>query len=269
MIMIDAFNAGVEANSANASGLGKFCHGCARWLERSKFSFKDRAKGVLRSRCRRCCAERSKRHYVRMKGAYLKRNRRKKPVLREAAASFVHQFLQQHRCAHCGEQDPVVLEFNHIDPASKSGNISEMIRAGTSVRRLQAEIAKCEVLCANCHQRHTITGKTAHYKTVASTLGPSWRQAANQRNAALVLQHLRSEACVDCGIADPLVLQFDHRPGAGKVKDIGWYVSSGSRMSLVIAEMSRCDVRCANCHRRRTAQAGAWFRARVLKPDAA
>jgi hypothetical protein len=137
------------------------------------------------------------------------------------------------------------------------------------VRRLQAEIAKCEVLCANCHQRHTITGKTAHYKTVASTLGPSWRRAANRRNAALVLDHLRSAACVDCGITDALVLQFDHRPGAGKVNDIGWYVSSGTRPGLLVEEMARCDVRCANCHRRRTALALAWFRARVRKGDAA
>jgi hypothetical protein len=137
------------------------------------------------------------------------------------------------------------------------------------VRRLQAEIAKCEVLCANCHQRHTITGKTAHYKTVASTLGPSWRRAANRRNAALVLEHLRSAACVDCGITDGLVLQFDHRPGAGKVNDIGWYVSSGTRPGLLVEEIARCDVRCANCHRRRTALALAWFRARVRKGDAA
>lgn len=261
-------NKPVELDPNNATGCEKFCHGCARLLDRSEYLFKDRAKKVLRSRCRRCCCERSKRHYIRMKGAYLERNRRRKPMLREVAAMFVHQFLRQHPCVHCGEEDPVVLEFNHIDPALKSGNISEMIRTGTSVRRLQAEIAKCEVLCANCHQQHTIRGKTAHYKTVASTLGPSWRQAANRRNAALVLQHLRSAACVDCGSGDPLVLQFDHRPGAGKVKDIASYVSSGSQTSLLVQEMSKCDVRCANCHRRRTAMARAWFRARVRKIDA-
>lgn len=223
----------------------------------------------LRSRSRRCCCERSKRHYVRMKRAHLERNRRKKPILREAAATFVHQFLEQHPCVHCGQKDPVLLEFNHLDPASKSGNVSEMIRSGASLRRLQAEIGKCEVLCANCHQLHTMSGRRAHYKTVASTVGPSWRQAANWRNAALVLEHLRNAACADCGISDPLILQFDHRPGAGKANDIGWYVSSGSRAGLLIEELAKCDVRCANCHRRRTAMALAWFRARPPKGDAA
>src|SRR5262252_9394457 len=92
------FNEAVAGNENHSTGCDKFCHGCARWLDRSEFSFKDHAKTVLRSRCRRCCAQRSKRHYVRMKEAYLERNRRKKPVLREAAAMFVHQFLMQHPC---------------------------------------------------------------------------------------------------------------------------------------------------------------------------
>jgi hypothetical protein len=109
----------------------------------------------------------------------------------------------------------VVLEFNHIHPAWKSANISEMIRSGTSARGLQAEIGKCEVMCANCHQRHPINGKTAHYKTIASTRGPAWRRAANWRNAALFLEHLRSATCGDCGIADPL---FFFRPPPGRAQ---------------------------------------------------
>jgi hypothetical protein len=153
--------------------------------------------------------------------------------------------------------------FNHLDAAAKSANISEMVRVGTSVPRLKTEIAKCEVLCANCHQRYTITRRSAHYKTRASAGAPRWRQKANHRNAALVLEHLTSAACIDCAIADPLVLQFDHRPGEIKVKDIGWFVSSGSRMGLLVDELAKCDVRCANCHRRRTAQGRGWFRARV------
>lgn len=269
MLVIAAFSERVEAEGDNATGRDKFCHGCERWLDRGQFSFKDVAKRVLRSRCRRCCCERSKRHYERTKEAYFDRNRRTKPVLRQAAASFVHQFLRQHPCAQCGEDDPVVLEFNHLDPASKSANISEMIGAGSSVRKLQSEITKCEVLCANCHQRHTIAGKPAHYKTVASTQGASWRQAANRRNAALVLEHLKSAACVECGTTDRLVLQFDHRPGTSKLRDIGWYVSSGCRTSLLIEEMARCDVRCANCHRRRTAATRGWFRARQSRADEA
>jgi hypothetical protein len=171
-------------------------------------------------------------------------------------------FLMEHPCAACGEADPVVLEFNHLDPASKVGNISELTNAGFSVARLRREIDNCEVLCANCHQRHTISAKPAHYKLLASSRGPSWRMAANHRNPEFVLERLGQSACVDCGLADVLVLQFDHTPEAVKVKDIGWFVSSDSRLELLAMELKKCEVRCANCHRRRTALERGWFTAK-------
>jgi hypothetical protein len=201
------------ASGPSGTHYEKFCRGLLRWLNREEFSLKDSARMWLRSRCRACCRARSQKHYRRMKPAYIQRNRRRKPVLREAAAAFVLSFLVDHACALCGEEDPVVLEFNHLDPATKSGNISEMIQAGTSVRRLRLEIAKCEVLCANCHQRHTISTARAHYKLALSTRAPSWRLAANRRNASFALERLATATCLDCRLADPLVLQFDHRPG--------------------------------------------------------
>lgn len=244
-------------------GLGarKFCHGCKTWHAVGEFSFKDAARRLLRSKCRRCCRERSRRHYVLNKTAYLQRNRRRKPLDRRVAAETVLQYLREHPCARCGETDPVVLEFNHLEPQAKLANVSEMIQEGVSKSRLAAEIAKCEVLCANCHQRHTISARRAHYKIVASTRGPSWRLAANRRNGGYVLKRLSTASCVDCGLTDPLVLQFDHRAGEVKVKDIGWFISSGSALRHLAAELLKCDVRCANCHRRRTAIERGWFRA--------
>jgi hypothetical protein len=166
----------------------------------------------------------------------------------------------------CGEADPVVLEFNHLDPATKSANLSDIIANGVSTAYLRTEIAKCEVLYANCHQRRTALSKAAHYKVTASRAAPGFRLAANMRNSRLVLQRLARAACVDCGVTDVLVLQFDHR--GEKTRDIGWFVSSGSPARRVADELDKCDVRCANCHRRRTATVGGWFRARRSARDA-
>lgn len=55
----------------------------------------------------------------------------------------------------CGEKDPVVLEFDHIDPAAKSFEIGNMTRIGWGLERLLAEAEKCDVVCANCHRRRT------------------------------------------------------------------------------------------------------------------
>jgi hypothetical protein len=125
-------------------------------------------------------------------------------------------------------------------------------------------MAKCEVLCANCHQRRTAFERMAHFKRSAaiSRATASWRRAANERNARLVLERLKQASCQDCGVADPLVLQFDHR--TAKRNDIGWLVSSGSRASHITDELAKCEVRCANCHRRLTARTGNWYRLRYL-----
>jgi hypothetical protein len=44
--------------------------------------------------------------------------------------------------------------FHHADPETKETTVAEAVRRGFGRKRLLAEIAKCEVLCANCHAKH-------------------------------------------------------------------------------------------------------------------
>lgn len=61
-------------------------------------------------------------------------------------------------CARCGESSPVCLQFHHRDPRTKSFEVSAMVRDGRSQAAIEAEIEKCEVLCANCHLIHHWSG---------------------------------------------------------------------------------------------------------------
>jgi hypothetical protein len=71
------------------------------------------------------------------------------------------------------------------------------------------------------------------------------------------MSYLQAHPCVDCGQTDPLVLQFDHRDGTTKIDAVGTMVNRANWSSL-LAEIAKCDVRCANCHRLRTAEQGCW-----------
>jgi hypothetical protein len=56
-------------------------------------------------------------------------------------------------CIDCGEKNHVVLDFDHLK--DKRYNVSRMIHDGFSWAAIKKEIAKCEVVCANCHRIRT------------------------------------------------------------------------------------------------------------------
>jgi hypothetical protein len=69
-------------------------------------------------------------------------------------ATYVREYLKTHSCVDCSETDPVVLEFDHVR-GIKDIPIARAIRRQYSIDRLQREIDKCDVRCANCHRRKT------------------------------------------------------------------------------------------------------------------
>ncbi len=256
----------------NASwGEKRVCKGCGVLRDREEFALKDARTGKRHNQCKECGRRRAKDHYLANHIAYIERNRRNTPLQRLRNASVVLEYLLLHPCVQCNERDPVVLEFNHADPRTKTANIAELIRSGCAIQRLHDEIAKCEVMCANCHQRFTSNARLTHYRrgprANPNSRTSSFRAAANARNHLLVLHALSDAQCVDCGERDPLVLQFDHL--MDKADHISWLVGSGCSPLRLARELSKCQIRCANCHRRATARAGAWFRVRQCSPNGA
>lgn len=89
-------------------------------------------------------------------------NRKKHAVSAEASRvkrrdkhrGLVVEYLLTHPCVDCGEPDPVVLEFDHIDPETKTEAVCQLV-TNRSWERIKEEIDKCEVRCANCHRRKT------------------------------------------------------------------------------------------------------------------
>ena len=65
--------------------------------------------------------------------------------------NVVREYLQKHPCTDCGNNNLVVLDFDHVR-GEKVANISKMVSIGSSLVSLLREIEKCEVRCANCHR---------------------------------------------------------------------------------------------------------------------
>lgn len=74
-----------------------------------------------------------------------------------------------------------------------------------------------------------------------------------------LLAWLQEHPCVDCGEKDPVVLQFDHVRGE-KMFEIARGLNRNYPWSRVFEEIQKCDVRCANCHVRKTAKTFGWFK---------
>lgn len=86
------------------------------------------------------------------------------------------------------------------------------------------------------------------------------RYARRQLYRRRMLEYLWQHPCVDCWERDPVVLEFDHR--GGKQETVSNMLLNYCDWARIQHELSKCDVRCANCHRRRTAKMLGWYRAR-------
>ena len=101
------------------------------------------------------CVKSVKLHYATHKEDYINRNR----SYREHNREWLNSIKSQLKCSICGEDRIWCLDFHHTNPSEKEYNISSLVRDG-SRQKIEEELKKCIVLCANCH-------RDIHYKDKA------------------------------------------------------------------------------------------------------
>ena len=219
----------------------QLCNRCGRWLPEEAFNrYRDRRQWWCRECFRTYFRDRGDRHREQVEAA--------KHVRRAVAREFVLGYLREHPCVSCGESDPIVLEFDHT--GLKGGCVGQMIADAAKLERIQAEISLCEVVCANCHRHRTFARRPGGARGAPPPPGVV-RPRIRQRNLDWVYGVLEESECVDCGLADMTVLEFDHvGPKREAVLVLAW---TGYSLDSIKREIEQCEVRCANCHRRKTA----------------
>lgn len=117
-------------------------------------------------------------------------------------------------------------------------------------------------MCRPCRAKYKQEHYAANRQRYIDNAGARRRRIGDERMQMLV-EYLREHQCVDCGEDDVLVLEFDHHLG-----DKEFSIARGFRdrsLEALVAEMAKCEVVCANCHRRRTATRGGFLRAAVAQ----
>ena len=126
----------------------KYCTGCEQNLPEDQFAKNSKKTSGLQTYCRSCKKK--------MDAAYYQGNReaqRERVVANvEKLKQLVMEYKQSRGCRYCLENDYVALDFHHRDGSEKEANISRMVWDGLS-KKLITEIAKCEVVCSNCHRK--------------------------------------------------------------------------------------------------------------------
>lgn len=93
---------------------------------------------------------------------YLKNQKAAKKAVRkrkQEIRKWFDEYKSELQCVRCCEAHPACLEFHHRDPKKKEIVVSKALDWGWSIERILKEIAKCDVLCANCHRKQHWRGK--------------------------------------------------------------------------------------------------------------
>ncbi len=73
-----------------------------------------------------------------------------------------------------------------------------------------------------------------------------------------IYEYLLVHPCIDCGETDPVVLEFDHK--SNKKDEVSTFIRKNFPLTTIKKEIAKCEVRCANCHRKKTAKEYNWYK---------
>ncbi len=137
----------------------KWCAKGQHWCANDRFANNACKKDGLQDWCRDCKKAEDAKYYQRNKDKYLEYNRRQYARLNALLTK-----AKDKPCADCGGRFPAyVMDFDHLDGAEKLFDVGRARKH--SWRIIEAEIAKCELVCANCHRIRT------HERSHMSPLG--------------------------------------------------------------------------------------------------
>lgn len=168
-----------------------------------------------------------------LKDKTIQNNRSRRALLRAVVAE-----MKSKPCTDCGKNFKwYVMEYDHIK--QKKYQISSMVNRGWTIKRIKLELENCELVCSCCHRSRS--------KSRFPTPGSYGKLQTYKRT---YIDKCKSKPCVDCDQTFlPHQMDFDHVNG----EKLGILSQMYRKdMMAINAEIDKCEVVCANCHKVRT-----------------
>jgi len=231
-----------------ADGRGSWCLGCSRTYSKALYQRSDQkaAKQQYYIENKTELNAQSRQRWVKNKVRYKVAADKWSEANRDSMLSYYRLRGSEHRaalgvlkegkpCLDCGGLfPPFCMEYDHVR-GEKRFALGKM--ANHRLEAVLDEIAKCELVCCACHRVRTNIRK-----------GPS--SIPKVQEFRTWLNELKSAPCLDCGKTfHSVAMDFDHVRDV-KVLEISQMWSWGR--DRVLAEIDKCELVCANCHRVRT-----------------
>ena len=133
----------------------KLCTSCGIVKTLLEFHKNKAKKGGVAHLCRSCTNEKAQERYQDDPKKQIEANNERRRKNRAFNKAQVIKIKESSPCMDCGEPHPsYIMDFDHVR-GEKKGLISEMVSNGVPWRHIEAEIAKCDLVCSNCHRYRT------------------------------------------------------------------------------------------------------------------
>jgi len=130
----------------------KHCNGCDKDKDESDFWLKG---NKTQARCKYCQKQYHKQHYIDNSGIYKAKAIISNDKYRSEARNYINS-IKDNPCTDCNNRYPYyVMDFDHREGVEKLYNVSNMPAVRASLDEIKNEIAKCDLVCSNCHRIRT------------------------------------------------------------------------------------------------------------------
>lgn len=123
-----------------------------------------------------------------------------------------------------------------------------------------------QIVCKECHKTYV---KDHYIKNKDSYLERANKSNSTYtiRNKENLIDFLKDKKCIDCGEDDIRTLEFDHIDPVSKHRAVSELVVNSYSWKSILIEIEKCEIRCANCHRKKTVMQFETYRSKGFKNE--